>query len=241
MITTSDPSAAIDLNEVAERLRLIVRQSGGNQRVSELSGVPLRTLNGYLSGETEPKLSTLAKVLRSCGVSISEFLAGDWLQSDATNGIVDSRSISATTGIPAGFVAVPRLQVRASAGRGRIATIDLLEDGEFIAFREDWMRRIGLNPKFAQALTAVGDSMEPTIRDGDLLLIDRSIDRVVDNGIYVAVVGGMVVVKRVQTRLDGSVVLKSDNRDRYDDEVVPAHDVPDLIIEGRVRWFGRAI
>ncbi len=83
--------------------------------------------------------------------------------------------------------------------------------------------------------------MEPTIRDGDLLLIDRSIDRIVDNGIYVVVVAGMVVVKRLQTRVDGSVVLRSDNRERYDDELIAAHDVPDLIVEGRVRWFGRTI
>lgn len=102
------------------------------------------------------------------------------------------------------------------------------------------MERNSVNPRFAEVLVAVGDSMEPTIRDGDLLLLDRSIDRVVDNGIYVLVLAGMVLLKRIQTRRDGSVVLKSDS-ERYDDETVPAGEVPDLRIEGRVRWFGRTI
>ncbi|MBH0619495.1 helix-turn-helix transcriptional regulator, partial [Salmonella enterica] len=80
----------------------------------------------------------------------------------------------------------------------------------------------------------------PTIRDGDMLLVDRSIDRVVDNGIYVVVFGGAVLVKRVHIRRDRSVVLRSENA-VYPEEVVPADEVPDLVIEGRVRWFGRTI
>lgn len=221
---------------LAERLRQLVHDFGGNAAVSRLSDVPLRTLNAYLAGDSEPKFSTLVRLLAACGTDLGSFLG----YGDAENSIDSGLDAENSPVVPVGFFPVPRLDIRASAGNGRLANTDALEGGEFVAFREDWMRRIGLRPRFAQALTAIGDSMEPTIRDGDLLLIDRSIDRVIDNGIYVVVVAGMVLVKRIQTRRDGSIVLKSDN-ERYDPELVPPDEVTDLIVEGRVRWFGRTI
>jgi phage repressor protein C with HTH and peptisase S24 domain len=138
------------------------------------------------------------------------------------------------------FSFLPRYDVRASAGPGAMAAPDDLDGGGFMAFRTEWLRRLRINPHRAEVILAVGDSMEPTIHDGDVILVDRSIDRVVDNGIYVVTLGNLVLVKRVQTRRDGSAVLKFDNQ-RYDDEVVPADELPDLKIEGRVRWFGRTI
>lgn len=82
--------------------------------------------------------------------------------------------------------------------------------------------------------------MEPTIRDGDTLLLDTSIDRVKDNGIYVVVIDGLVVVKRVHMSRDGTVTLISDNQ-LYPPEEVPAAEVPEIRFAGRVMWFGRSI
>ena len=138
----------------------------------------------------------------------------------------------------AGFVLVPKFEVQASAGGGIDNGALAHGPSEMIAFREDWLRSLGVNPRFAQALVARGDSMEPTIRDGDLLLVDRAIDRVVDEGIYVVTVAGLVLVKRLQMRRDGTLVLRSDNG-RYEDEVVPPGELDTIVIEGRVRWIAR--
>jgi phage repressor protein C with HTH and peptisase S24 domain len=136
------------------------------------------------------------------------------------------------------FTMLHRLDVRASAGGGAIATTE--QPVDLVAFRSEWLRRLGINPRAARTLFASGDSMEPTIGDGDLLLVDESIDRVVDHGIYVIVYQGMVLVKRVQLRRDGTLVLKSDNA-RYDEEVVPPAEMPEIRIAGRVRWYGKTI
>lgn len=87
---------------------------------------------------------------------------------------------------------------------------------------------------------ADGDSMEPTIGHGDLLLVDEAIQHVATHGIYVVIYQGMVLVKRIQIRLDGTIVLMSDNT-KYKDEVVKPSEAVDLRIGGRVRWFGRTI
>lgn len=140
---------------------------------------------------------------------------------------------------PDDFRMIPRLDVHAAAGSG--ALVEVEDQVEMLAFRADWLRRRGINPLTAHVLTARGDSMEPTIRDGDILLVDTSIDRVMDNAIYVVVYAGRTLVKRVQLRLDGSVVLRSDNRELFEEETVPASEVPNLNVAGRVMWYGRSI
>ena len=69
--------------------------------------------------------------------------------------------------------------------------------------------------------------MEPTIRAGDLLLIDTGVIEVVDDSFYVVVKGGWIVVKRLQRFLGGAVAVRSDNP-QYDDETVGPDDVDKL-------------
>jgi hypothetical protein len=137
------------------------------------------------------------------------------------------------------YAMVPGLSVRASAGAGALVAPDE-PLADVVAFRKDWLSRLGINPRFARAIFARGDSMEPTINDGDLLLVDESIQHIVDHGIYVVVYQGMVIVKRVQLRRDGTLVLKSDNP-RYEAEEVPKAEIDQIQVAGRVRWFGRTI
>lgn len=139
---------------------------------------------------------------------------------------------------PGEFAYIPRLDVEASAGAGSLATEE--DIGGMLAFRSEWLRRIGINPVTARALRARGDSMEPTIYDGDVLLTDTAVDHVIDNGIYVIVHAGLVLLKRVHPTRDGAVTLISDNP-IYPREMVPAAEVADLHIAGRVMWFGRSI
>lgn len=138
-----------------------------------------------------------------------------------------------------GYSAIPRLEVRASAGSGRLAIVDD-EEAQMVAFRQDWLRRLGISPKHAAIIVAEGDSMEPTIGHGDLVLIDKSIDRIVDEGIYVLVLAGLVLLKRIQVLPSHSILLKSDNP-AYDTLEIRPGEAPELIIEGRVRWAGGQI
>ncbi|MBW7968137.1 helix-turn-helix transcriptional regulator [Bradyrhizobium sp. BR 10289] len=137
------------------------------------------------------------------------------------------------------FAYVPRLYVEASAGNGLVSP-EMSDDADVVAFRSAWLRKLGINPRYARAMFARGDSMWPTINDGDLLLVDESITSVVDDGIYIIVSQGAVRVKRLQVRRDGSILLKSDNT-AYEPEVVPASEIEDLRVAARVRWYGRAI
>tara|TARA_A100001391_G_scaffold50885_1_gene30990 strand:+ start:55116 stop:55856 length:741 start_codon:yes stop_codon:yes gene_type:complete len=196
-------------------------------RIEEVLGRSMKQIGRYIESEDLP-FSVLAKISKYSLVPLS------WLAENQAPFAFrsDADEIDST------FAFIPKFEVSASAGGGAL-TMNEQVDG-VLAFRHDWLRRRGINPEAAAALTARGDSMEPTIRDGDTLLVDTSIDQVMDNGIYVVVIGGLVVVKRVHLSRDGSLTLLSENT-VYPAERVPAGEVPDLIFAGRVMWFGRAI
>ncbi|MGE0256871.1 MAG: helix-turn-helix transcriptional regulator [Alphaproteobacteria bacterium] len=137
------------------------------------------------------------------------------------------------------FVFVPRYDIRASAGPG--AWLDQERVLDHMAFRADWVRRtLGADPRRLALIAAIGDSMEPAIRAGDLLLVDTAVDRIVDDAIYVIAVDSTLMVKRIQRFLDGAVTIKSDSP-AYDPQHLPPERAAGLHVAGRVRWVGRLI
>jgi phage repressor protein C with HTH and peptisase S24 domain len=145
-----------------------------------------------------------------------------------------SADLSASPNI-ANFLVLPKRQEAAAAGAGPQITS---EPTEFIGFRHDWLRTtFGRDPGDLILEIAVGESMEPGIHNGDLLLVDTT-DRTFHNfGIYVIDVRGERLVKRIQRNFDGSLILISDNR-RYQPEAISAVLAKEVHGVGRVIWHG---
>lgn len=127
------------------------------------------------------------------------------------------------------WIDIPRLPLHASAGPG--AAVEGEDAIGSFRFSARWLRDQGLQPGRLSAIAVRGDSMEPTLRDGDEILVDQT-PRAWRDGIHVVRLDGALVVKRLDTSLPGRVRLLSDN------EVYPAivrtHDDVDVI--GRVVW-----
>ena len=83
------------------------------------------------------------------------------------------------------------------------------------------------------AIAVAGDSMEPLLRDGDEILIDRS-PRPLREGIYALRLGEVQLVKRIQCGMPGRLTLISENPN-YPPLEVPLAEA-DVI--GRVVWKG---
>jgi phage repressor protein C with HTH and peptisase S24 domain len=109
------------------------------------------------------------------------------------------------------FVMVPRLDVHLSAGNGHDQVqIELTKDNPQ-AFRTEWVRLMRLKPNKLAAMRASGDSMEPTIHDGDSLLVDTSQTDVVDGKVYALWYEGGERVKRLHLLPGGGLRIESDN------------------------------
>lgn len=136
------------------------------------------------------------------------------------------------------FVMVPRYDIEASAGPGALTAEENVVD--YMAFQARWVRAtLGLDPARLALISAKGDSMEPTIRAGDLLLVDRGVNEVEDDAIYIIILDGHLMVKRLQRFIGGVVSVKSDNA-AYVEQTLNADELAAYaIIAGRVRWIGR--
>ena len=142
-------------------------------------------------------------------------------------------------GVDARLVPVPRLDVGAAAGAGSVAADRPARP--HIAFDPAWLRRlVGGAPDQLSIIRVEGDSMAPTLADGDDILVDRadSADRLRD-GIYVLRIEDSLVVKRLALNPSARTLsVRSDN---------PAYpswpNCPPSAIEviGRVVWAGRRI
>lgn len=137
------------------------------------------------------------------------------------------------------FVLVPRYDIAGSAGHGSLVSSEQVVD--YLAFRADWVRNVlGVAQKDLVLISVKGDSMAPTLSDGDLILVDRSRERIEDSGIYVIHLDDALLVKRIQRHLDGTLTVRSDN-ERYSAEQVSAESATSLRVVGRVVWACRRV
>ena len=132
------------------------------------------------------------------------------------------------------FTRVPKVAARLSAGGGSFETQAEVE-GHF-AFRSDWLHQKG-SPTNMVLMSVVGNSMEPEIREGDLVLIDQSKVDVYAGGIYAVGVEDTVLVKRLE-KLPGTLVLHSDNRD-YEPIHLSGDELLNVRVIGKVLWTAR--
>jgi len=147
-----------------------------------------------------------------------------------------SQATRLTAGPDAEFVFVPRYNVEAGAGAGRVVERES-EIGK-LAFRRDWLAQKGVAVKNLAVIRIKGDSMAPTIRDGALVLVDTGQEKVTQDGIYVLMYEGELVAKRLQVDFAaGGVIIKSDNP-AYDQQHVAKDAAENLYIIGRAIWAG---
>lgn len=222
----ADEIAELTRSGLFERLKAAVLAAGGNKVVADASGVPISTLNAYLAGTMMPSIAKLARIADACGVTLDHIVSG------APQGEADTVS-----GITRGRLLVRKLEFRVSAGGGGAVVVD--EEGNRVPFPREILDELRLRPDNARLLTAVGDSMRPTIDDGELLLVDVRATEIVEGKIYVFTVGEDMLVKRLRRR-GGKLFMRSDNRDLYpDEEEVPT--VEPVRIIGRVKWVGKSL
>jgi len=134
-------------------------------------------------------------------------------------------------------VRVPVFDAEGSMGRGNMQPQHDTIIGS-MQLNPEWVRQnipTVSSPKNLAVMSAYGDSMQPTFTDGDLLLVDRGVCDIKLDAVYVLAFNEELFIKRIQRRMDGSVVIKSDNP-LYDPHVVENGERESLSVLGRVVW-----
>lgn len=86
------------------------------------------------------------------------------------------------------------------------------------------LRNLAISKDSAVAATATGDSMSPTIQDGDTIHIDMGRKDIKDGRMFVICIGGLHYAKRLYNMPFGGVRIVSDNSVEYPEIVLTAEE-----------------
>lgn len=207
-------SARKDKKLNLEQLALMVGTDSGN----------LSRLERGLQGASQ---ELLTKILEALDLSIADAKSvsdrNSWSQSDRSPSKDD-------------YALIRQYSATGECGDGYLNGHVELSDG--LAFKRDWLARIGAKAENLAVIYASGDSMEPYIFDGDVVLFDTNDIEPKHGQVYVVRRPDCSVsIKRLVQQLTGDWIIKSDNPDRSD-EKVSAETIHELPFVGRVIWRG---
>ena len=225
-----------------ERLQTILTHWPSADRLARSMSVSPSAFRKWLKGEAEPSRERLVALARTAGVGVAWLAEGEGPEpvfEPPRGGRRRHTGDAVADGIDWNkFVLLPRQAEAAAAGT---STPVPPTSREFMALRHDWVRSVcNVDPTKLVLETAVGESMTPTIRDGSTLLIDSTDQTFRNFGIYVLELNGQRLVKRVQRKHDGSLVLISDNN-AYQPDTVDREAADGVYVVGRVVWAGGTV
>lgn len=207
-------------------------------KLADAVGTSLNMLGKLERGHRNLTTSWLEKIAGALDVEPSQLIASgerapvrQWSGSDPRPDLMPPAGGGADT------VEITSLDLSLSMGPGTL--IEEFVEAEPVQFDLRLIQSITRTPSDRLRLVkGIGDSMEPTLRTGDRVLVDineRALARI--NGVYWIDHLGTHGIKRLRAAGRTSIMVISDN------PLVPDFEVPadDLRIEGRVIWFAREV
>jgi phage repressor protein C with HTH and peptisase S24 domain len=219
--------------QMHERLRARIRQLGMNvAEVAREAGVNRSFVYDILRGRSQvPSLEKLTRVAKVVKVD------PDWLLTG--KGRVNGGD-PITEDYHNEFVAIQYAAVRPSMGG--VAILEAVDrPGRNFHFRRAWIRdRLKAAPSMLRVMAVQGDSMMPTLNEGDVILVDMNQRNPIPPGVFVLHDGMGLVAKRLEhvPMSDPPRVRIISDNSRYTPYECTAEEVN---IVGRVRWYGREV
>lgn len=216
---------------LASRFQTVVDQlaQGNKKQFAEMTGKSASHIYKICRGMSRPSMAYLQELYNEYRVDLTWLLTGE--QSDAAN--------------PAGVIAnseqvhAPMFDVQASAGAGMMVEAEDIAD--YFTFNKSFLsRQLGVSGEQLAFVTISGDSMMPTLRDGDQVLVDMSQKNIQSGSIYLLNTDTGLVAKRIRPLDNSSLDIISDNQD-YDSWILNLAETEDNPLMGKVVWSARSV
>lgn len=221
-------------SSIGNRIREIREQKGWARPVmAEKLGVSLSALQNWEISQTEPQASMIITIAKTLGVSPNYLLTGetDITANEKPNNVSHQTFNSLPNDSDENFVEIEDCRdVRISAGNGGL-------NDEYLEFsttkvEKRWLDSRYLKAKHCAMYLVSGDSMYPTLKDGEEIIVDRSKTDLKDGKIFVLNNEGAMYVKKVQVTPYG-IILISQNPE-YSPIKLDASEMDNLIVIGQV-------
>lgn len=255
--TRRTPLAAWQLDD-SDRLKALFNAKKGalgltQEKVAAAlgQGVTQGAVSHFLNRRTALSLRAAAVFSRLLNVPVADFsptLAQELATLTGVDPLAEPTSpalqadtrvaLSNPAAMESSFAMVPHYTARASAGPGHDNAF--VEERSSLAFKQEWLRSKQARPEHLMVIYVTGNSMCPTVCDGDVILIDRSRVDPTHNKLFLLMnEEDGLAVKRLML-VDNLWVIRSDNEDKaqYPDRYLPEGDRFELDIQGQVLWRG---
>ena len=219
------------LRGLTQRLRTCSKIAGSGEALAKRASIPRRTLETYLSGRAEPKISRLIAIANAVNVSIDWLATGDAILETPKS---DEEAYYAHFPVHTCFPAMQDL----TAARNALPTEAPRPP---LSFDLAWLRQeFSAAPEDICAVVLGSEAMNPTLMPSNIVLVDlRNSGHIFEEGLHLLRYGEGMVVRRLQRRPDGSVLLSCDNP-AYETVQLSGEEFTQKVeIIGRVIWFGR--
>lgn len=136
---------------------------------------------------------------------------------------------------PNTYVIIPHVDVKFSAGNGRLAAYEPSHKDVGSAQLLSWVHKKKVSPKNLITVDIDGDSMEPNIKSGSVVMLDKSIntlEQIQSGKVYAIRYGNELKIKRLSRRFDGALIIDSDNP-QYQREIVEPDQLEHISIIGK--------
>ncbi len=219
--------------EYKERVKAARKHAKLTQgQLGHLVGIDQASVSDLERGRSQ-RSSYNATIARACGVSAL------WLESG--EGEMISLAEPSHNGSPSekDYALIPQYKAHGSCGDGYLN--DHVEVTEGLVFKRDWLARMKAKPENLRIIYAEGESMEPYVFEGDVVLFDISKTEPKDRQAYVIRrPDGGISIKRMIQQISGAWLIRSDNADKfkYPDEMLSEDALHEIPILGRVIWRG---
>jgi len=222
---------------IETRIVKVVDLFENRKQAAKAANVGMSTLFRWITGEGMPAFNSLALLASAVGVSLDWIASGrgDMYPSEGMPAKAVDESLPANPVDESIYAYVPLYDARISQGHG--AWSDGARILTMLAFTKYSLHKKGLIASQLAAVRVDGDSNEPSLKDGDTVMVDLSRNTIQGEAFYVIRLDDLLYAKRLQRQLDGGVLVISANT-AYPPITVPADRLERLQVVGRVVWSG---
>ena len=131
------------------------------------------------------------------------------------------------------WIEIPEYRIKFAAGYDQEPNLEELDSNHKAVYRRSWFIDKRINPNDCKRFRVAGDSMEPLLLDGDVVLVNCAEKFIIDGRVYAFVFGNALRVKRLYSQIDRSILVCSENPN-FADEKIPPDEVDQVKIIGEV-------
>ncbi|OOW12628.1 helix-turn-helix transcriptional regulator [Acinetobacter sp. MF4640] len=176
----------------------------------EATGATKGAVSKWVSGTNVPRSEFMPALARILKTSENWLLTGN-----STPELMQVEPWDSSTPLDNDEVEIPFFKDFSFACGGGSISEAIANETRKLRMSKATLRNLSITKENAVAATAMGDSMSPTIKDGDTIHLDLGRKNIKDGKIFAICIGGLFYCKRLYNLPLGGVRIVSDNSTEF--------------------------